>query len=262
MNKELLKALSDICAEKGIERDVILDALEAALIAAYKRNFNSAQNVEVQLDRKTGVCKVVAKKEVVEIAEDENAQTQISLADAKEINSSYEIGDVVDIEVTPKDFGRIAAMTGKQIITQRIREAERGMLYSEYTSRANEIVSGQIERIERGNVYVDIGKVEAVLPANEIPPTEQPVNEYFKVHQRITCYISEVKNGNKGMQIILSRTHPGLVRRLFEREVPEIQDGIVESRVLHVRQDQEQRLPFILKIRMLMLKGHVSVPRA
>jgi len=228
MNKELLKALSDICEEKGIERDVILDALEAALVAAYKRNFNSAQNVEVQLNRKTGVVKVVAKKEVVEVSEDFMEQTEISLEDAKNINGSYTIGDIVDIEVTPKNFGRIAAMTAKQVITQRLREAERDVLYSEYTKLANEIISGKIARMERGNLYIDIGKMEAVMPANEIPVTEQPISEHFEIHQRVSGYISEVKNGNKGMQIILSRTHPGLVRKLFEREVPEIQDGIVE----------------------------------
>lgn len=228
MNQELLSALSDICKEKGLERDVILDALEAALVAAYKRNFNSAQNVEVQLDRETGVVKVVAQKEVVEQADDAMSQTQISLEDARNISASYQPGDIVNVEVTPRDFGRIAAMTAKQVITQRLREAERGILYDEYTKRANELISGKIERIERGNLYVDIGKIEAVLPANEIPTTEQPASEHFKIHDRVSAYISEVRNGNKGMQIILSRTHPGLVRKLFEREVPEIQDGIVE----------------------------------
>lgn len=228
MNEELLTALSDICEEKGIERDVILDALEAALVAAYKRNFNSAQNVEVQLDRTTGAVRVVAKKEVTELADNTMHQTHISLKDAKELNSAFEIGDIVDVEVTPRNFGRIAAMTAKQVITQRIREAERGMLYDEYIKRANEIISGKIERMERGNLYIDIGRVEAVLPANEIPQSEQPISEHFSIHQRVLSYISEVRNGTKGMQIVLSRTHPGLVRKLFEREVPEIKNGIVE----------------------------------
>ncbi len=228
MNKELLKALTEICEEKGIEKDVILDALEAALVAAYKRNFNSAQNVEVQLNRKTGVVKVVAKKEVIELVEEDMQQTYISLKDAREITATYEIGDIVDVEVTPKDFGRIAAMTAKQVITQRIREAERDVLYEEYQKRENELISGKIERMERGNIYVDIGKMEAILPANEIPQTEQPITEHFKIHQHVSAYISEVRNVTKGMQVVLSRTHPGLVRRLFEREVPEIADGIVE----------------------------------
>ena len=228
MNEELLTALSDICKEKGIEPDVILDALEAALVAAYKRNFNSAQNVEVQLNRETGAVRVVAKKEVVEIAEDGMGQTEISLEDAKKISGSYNIGDIVDVEVTPRNFGRIAAMTAKQVITQRLREAEREILYDEYADKLNQIVTGKIERIEHGNLYIGIGKAEAVLPSSEIPPTEQPINDFYDVHQHVCCYISEVKNGAKGMQIILSRTHPGFVRKLFEREVPEIADGTVE----------------------------------
>lgn len=228
MNQELLTALADICREKNIEPDVILDALEAALVAAYKRNFNSAQNVEVQLNRETGVVKVFAKKEVVELVEDNMSQTEISLEEARNISGAYNIGDIVDVEVTPRNFGRISAMTAKQVITQRLREAERGILYDEYIKMENDIVSGKIERIERGNLYVDIGKAEAVLPANEIPPTEQPVNDFYSVHQTVTSYISEVRNGTKGMQIVLSRTHPGFVRKLFEREVPEINDGTVQ----------------------------------
>ena len=223
-----MKALSEICEEKNIEPDIILDALEAALVAAYKRNFNSAQNVEIQLDRTSGNVKVFAKKEVVEIADDKLTLTEISLDDAKKINGEYNIGDIVYVEVTPRNFGRIAAMTAKQVITQRIREAERGKIYNEYSKRENELISGKIERMERGNIYVDIGKTEAVMPASEIPATEQPINEHFRIHDHVTGYISEVRNSGKGMQVILSRTHPGLVRKLFEREVPEIQDGIVE----------------------------------
>lgn len=223
MNEELLRALEDLCAEKGLDRDVILDALEAALIAAYKRNFQSAQNVEVQMDRMTGAVKVMAKKEVVETVSDENAQEQISLEDARKISGQFQLGDEVNIEVTPKDFGRIAAMTAKQVITQRLREAERGIIYSEYTEKANDIVSGKVQRIERGNVFVDIGKIEAILPQNE-----QPEGETYQLQQWIKCYVSEVKNGTKGTQIILSRTHPGLVKKLFMQEVPEIADGLVE----------------------------------
>ena len=221
MNEELITALADLCKEKGIERDVILDALEAALIAAYKRNFLSAQNVCVDLDRETGKIAVYAQKTVVELVAD--AQQEISLEDAKKINGSYVEGDIVNIEVTPANFGRIAAMTAKQVVTQRIREAERGILYSEYNQKENEIVSGKIERIERGNVYVDIGKVEAVMPVNEQAP-----DEYYEVGRMIKCYVSEVRNGTKSTQIILSRSHPGLVKKLFFQEVPEIQDGIVE----------------------------------
>jgi len=221
MNEELLSALTDLCKEKGIDRDTILDALEAALIAAYKRNFLSAQNVCVELDRETGKIAVYAQKTVVENIED--PQLEISSIDAKKISKKYEVGDIVNIEVTPKNFGRIAAMTAKQVVTQRIREAERGILYSEYTRKENEIVSGKIERIERGNIYVDIGKVEAVMPVSE-----QVQDEYYEVGRMIKCYVSEVRNGTKSTQIILSRSHPGLVKKLFFQEVPEIQDGIVE----------------------------------
>lgn len=221
MNEELLSALTDLCKEKGIDKDTILDALEAALIAAYKRNFLSAQNVCVELDRETGKIAVYAQKTVVENIED--PQLEISSIDAKKISKKYVVGDVVNIEVTPANFGRIAAMTAKQVVTQRIREAERGILYSEYTRKENEIVSGKIERIERGNIYVDIGKVEAVMPVNE-----QVQDEYYEVGRMIKCYVSEVRNGTKSTQIILSRSHPGLVKKLFFQEVPEIQDGIVE----------------------------------
>ena len=221
MNDELITALADLCKEKGIDKDVILDALEAALIAAYKRNFLSAQNVCVDLDRDTGKIAVYAQKTVVPMVSDE--QQEISIEDAKKISAGYEEGDIVNIEVTPANFGRIAAMTAKQVVTQRLREAERGILYSEYTQKENEIVSGKIERIERGKVYVDIGKVEAVMPVNEQAP-----DEYYEVGRMIRCYVSEVRNGTKSTQIILSRSHPGFVKKLFYQEVPEIQDGIVE----------------------------------
>ncbi len=221
MNEELLTALTELCKEKGIEKEVILDALEAALIAAYKRNFASAQNVCVELDRDTGKINVYAQKTVAEEVTD--PQLEISVDDAKKISGTYEIGDVVNIEVTPRDFGRIAAMTAKQVVTQRIREAERGIIYSEYTQKENDIVTGKIERIEHGTIYVDIGKAEAVLPINE-----QTEGESYQIGDMTKCYVSEVKNATRGTQIILSRTHPGLVKKLFFREVPEIQDGLVE----------------------------------
>ena len=221
MNEELLSALSDICKEKGIDIDVMLEALEAALIAAYKKNFASAQNVCAEVDRNTGKISVYAQKTVAESVQDK--QLEISLDEARKIDKKYEIGDVVNVEVTPSDFGRIAAMTAKQVITQRIREAERGNIFSEYTQKENDIVTGKIDRMERGTIYVDIGKVEAVLPEKE-----QVDTEYYEVGRVLKCYVSEVKNGNRGTQIILSRTHPGLVKRLFFQEVPEIQDGLVE----------------------------------
>lgn len=218
-----MQALADLCESKGLEKDVILDALEAALVAAYKRNFNSAQNVAVSMDRDTGEVHVYTQKTVVDEEDYVDPQEEIPLEDAKKITGAYEIGDIVNIEVTPRNFGRIAAMTAKQVVTQRLREAERGIIYSEFTEKENDIVSGKISRIERGNVFVDIGKLEAMLPVSE-----QPSNEEYEIGQIINCYVSDVRNGTKGTQIVLSRTHPGLVRRLFVREIPEIADGIVE----------------------------------
>lgn len=221
MEKGLFDVLMEICDEKGISPEVLIDALEAALVAAYRKNFNSAQNVKVEIDKEKGGVKVYAQKTVVETVEDE--QEQISLENAREISGSYEVGDVVNIEVTPKDFGRISAMTAKQVVTQRIREAERGIIYSEYTEKTNDIVSGRVERIERGTVFIDIGKIEAILPEKE-----QPYGETYEVGEIIKCYVSDVRSGARGTQIIVSRTHPGLVKRLFEQEVPEIAEGIVE----------------------------------
>lgn len=221
MNEELLSALSDLCKEKGIESKVILEALEAALVAAYKKNFASAQNVRAEVDSKTGKISVYAQKTVSEEVTDQ--QLEISLKDARKISKKYELGDIVNIEVTPADFGRIAAMTAKQVVTQRIREAERGNIFSEYTQKENDVLTGKIDRMERGNIFVDIGKVEAILPEKE-----QVDTEYYEVGRPIKCYVSEVKNGSKGTQIVLSRTHPGLVKKLFFQEVPEIQDGLVE----------------------------------
>lgn len=221
MEKGLFEVLTEICEEKGISADVLVEALEAALVAAYKKNFNSAQNVEVAIDKDTNSVKVFAKKTVVELVEDE--QEEISLEEARKLSGVYEAGDIVNIEVTPKDFGRISAMTAKQVVTQRIREAERGIIYSEYTEKTNDIISGRIERIERGNVFIDIGKLEAILPEKE-----QPAGETYEVGDMLRCYVSEVRSTQRGTQIVVSRTHPGLVKKLFETEVPEISEGIVE----------------------------------
>lgn len=221
MNKEFLEALTALCKEKGISEDIIIEALEDALVAAYKKNFNSAQNVSVEIDRDKGAIKVYAEKAVV--AEVTKEAEEITLEDAQKLDKNAEIDGMVRVEVTPKNFGRISAMTAKQVVTQRLREAERGIIYSEYNEKANDIVTGTIERIERGNVFVDIGKIEAFLPVNEQPETED-----YEVGDMIRCYVSEVRKGLKGTSILLSRTHPGLVRKLFEIEVPEIAEGIVE----------------------------------
>lgn len=221
MENGLFDVLMEICDEKGISPEVLIDALEAALVAAYRKNFNSAQNVKVEIDKEKGGVKVYAQKTVSETVE--NEQEQISLDDARKISGTYEIGDVVNVEVTPKNFGRISAMTAKQVVTQRIREAESGIIHSEYAEKKNDIISGRIERIEHGTVFIDIGKINAVLPEKE-----QPYNETYEVGEIIKCYVSNVKPTSQGIQMMVSRTHPGLVKRLFEQEVPEIADGIVE----------------------------------
>jgi len=221
MNMEFIEAIQELEKEKGTSADVLFEAIEAALISAYKKNFSSLQNVRVYIDRVTGEIKVYTRKNVVEVVED--SRLQISLEEAKEIQPNYSVDDVVEFEVTPKNFGRIAAQTAKQVVVQRIREAERSLIYDEYINREGDIVTGIIQRTEQRNVIVDLGRVEAILPA-----TEQITGEAYDIHQRIKAFVLEVRKTTKGPQIILSRTHPGLIKRLFELEVPEIHDGIVE----------------------------------
>ena len=221
MNAEFMLAFEALGKEKGIAPEILFDAIEAALISAYKRNFSSAQNVRVSLDRETGEIHVYARKTIVEQVEDD--RLEISLADARKINPGYMEEDILEIEVTPRDFGRIAAQTAKQVVVQRIREAERGIIYEEFSNRSSDILTGIIQRIEQKNVFIDLGKTEAVLP-----PTEQMIGEEYALGNRVKTYIIEVKKTSKGPQIMVSRTHPGLLKRLFELEVPEIHDGTVE----------------------------------
>ena len=221
MNAEFMQAFEELGKEKGIAPEILFDAIEAALISAYKRNFGSAQNVRVSLDRITGEIHVFARKIVVtELTEQ---HLEVSLAEAKEIDPRYEENDIIEMVVTPKDFGRIAAQTAKQVVVQRIREAERGIIYDEFSNRESDILTGIVQRIEQKNVFIDLGKAEAILA-----PTEQIPFEQYKHGDRVKSYIIEVKKTTKGPQILVSRTHPGLLKRLFELEVPEIQDGIVE----------------------------------
>ncbi|QTD42290.1 transcription termination factor NusA [Sporosarcina sp. Te-1] len=221
MSSDLLDALTALEKQKGISRDVLVEAIEAALVTAYKRNFNQAQNVRVDLNLEKGTMKVYSRKDVVEEVEDE--RLEIALQDAHIINPAYEIGDIVEEEVTPRDFGRIAAQTAKQVVTQRVREAERGLIYDEYVDREDDIVNGIVERLDQRNIYVGLGKVEAVLPV-----AEQIQSESYQPHDRIKVYITKVERTSRGPQVFVSRTHPGLLRRLFEMEVPEIYDGTVE----------------------------------
>ena len=218
---EFLDTLRELSRERGIDEEFLFEAIEAALISAYKRNFSAAQNVRVTLSRDTGHYHVYAIKTVVEETEDEI--TEISLAQARTIKADYEVGDVIEIEVTPANFGRIAAQTAKQVVVQRIREAERGIIYDEFANRESDIITGIVQRIENKNVFIDLGKTEAVLA-----PSEQIPGEEYVHGDRIKAYIIEVKKTSKGPQILVSRTHPGLLKRLFELEVPEIHDGIVE----------------------------------
>jgi len=219
-NLDFIEALDEIEKGKGIDKDILLEAIEAALISAYKKNFGSAQNVKININKETGKINVYAKKEVVEDLND--PRTEISLGEARKIDPDYEVGDVVEIEVTPKDFGRIAAQTAKQVVVQRIREAERNIIYEEYANREEDIVTGIVQRHEMNNVYIDLGRTEAILT-----PSEQVPGEVYKQGDRIKAYIVEVKKTTKGPLIMVSRTHPGLLKRLFELEVPEIYEGIV-----------------------------------
>ncbi|HWJ03350.1 MAG TPA: transcription termination factor NusA [Verrucomicrobiae bacterium] len=225
MNMEFIEALQELEKQKGISAEILLEAIEAALISAYKKNFGSLQNVRVSMERSTGVIKVYARKAVVEEVTDSRAE--VGLAEARRTDPNYEIGDVVEYEVTPRDFGRIAAQTAKQVVVQRIREAERGLVYDEFINREGDISTGVVQRIEQKNVFIDLGKAEAVLgPAEQIP------GETYHHNDRVKTYIVEVKKTTKGPQIVVSRTHPGLLKRLFELEVPEIHDGVVEIRAV------------------------------
>ena len=221
MNADFISAVQELGKEKGIDADMLFTAVEEALVAAYKKNYGSNQNVRVDLNKENGEIHVFALRTVVEGPTEEFGE--ISLDDAREIDERYELDDIVEVEVTPRNFGRIAAQNAKQVVVQRIREAERGMVYERFSGREQDIVTGIVQRVEAGNVYIDLGKVEAVLTAKEQIPGES-----YQYHERMKTYIVEVKRTNKGPQIMVSRTHPGLLKRLFELEVPEIQDGIVE----------------------------------
>lgn len=224
MRAEILEALDDLVRERGLAREVLIEAIEAALISAYRRNFGAAQNVRVFFDDKTGDYRVYAQKEIVEEVTD--PRLQVSLEEARMKNPSLQLGDIFEVEVTPRDFGRIAAQTAKQVVVQRIREAERGMIYEEYSSREGEIVTGLVQRQDpkTRTVYLELSRgVEAVLTWNEQIPGER-----FVENQHIKAYVIEVKRTTKGPAIAVSRTHPGLLKRLFELEVPEIHDGTVE----------------------------------
>ena len=223
MNAEFINALSAIEKERGINKEILIDAVENALISAYRRNFGTSNNVRAEIDRDTGEIQLFASKSVVE--EIDNPHSEISLENARKINTLYEVGDVLEEEVKPKNFGRIAAQTAKQVVVQRIREAERGVIYDEYVEKENEVLTAIVQRVEKSGAYVELGKTDGLLAPNEMIPGES-----FESNDRIKVYVLEVRKTNKGPQVLVSRTHPGLVKRLFELEVPEIQSGIVQIR--------------------------------
>lgn len=220
--KELVKAMEELEKERGISKDYLLESLESALVTAYKKDFEAAENVKVTIDKKTGETHVYATKTVVEAVTDPSQE--ISLADAKKKSKKYELGDSVDIEIIPKNFGRIAAQTAKQVMVQKIREAERDIIYNEYSDKKGEIVSGLIQKADGNVVVMDLGKLEGVMPLKEQVPTET-----YKVNDRIRGYVVDVEKGIKGNpQAIVSRSHPDFVRKLFEFEIPEIYEGLIE----------------------------------
>ncbi len=221
MNKELIEALNELEKEKEISKEKLLLAIETSLLTACKNHFGKSDNFKVTINRETGDFKVIAEKEVVDDVTDD--ATQISLADAKMINAKYDIGDKVNVEVKSKDFGRIAIQVAKNVILQTIREEERNVLFDQYSSKEKEVVTGVVQRYVGRNVIINLGKVDATL--NE---SEMVKGETFKPNDRVKVYVLEVKNGNKGPKILVSRTHPELVKRLFEAEVAEVRDGTVE----------------------------------
>ncbi|MCQ4726290.1 transcription termination factor NusA [Anaerotignum faecicola] len=219
--KEFIDALREIKKEKGIDEEIIFEAIETSLVSACKKNFGTSQNIKVEINRETGAVDVYAQKDVVEEVEDD--MLQISLEDARKIDKRYKLGDVYNEVVTPKDFGRISAQTAKQVVVQKFREAEREILFNQYITKEKDIVTGIVQRMDKKNIIIQLGKIDAVLS-----PNEQIPGETYSFQDRIKVYVVEVKQTTKGPQIYVSRTHPELVKRLFEQEVPEVHDGLVE----------------------------------
>ena len=221
-NKELILALEELEKEKGIKKEYVLESIETALVTAYKRNFDSLENVKVDIDHNTGATHIYAIKEVMEKANDD--ALEITLEDAHKINKELKIGDSVEVEIVPKDFGRIAAQTAKQVIIQKLREVERDVIFNEFNDRKGEIVSGIIQKADKNIVVMDLGKLEGVMPRKEQVPTE-----HYHVNDKIKGYVLDVEKGQKGApQVIVSRSHPDFVRKLLEFEIPEIYEGVIE----------------------------------
>lgn len=225
MNKELMEALNVLEKENNISKEILLEAIENSLLTACKNHFGKADNVKVSINKETGDFSVFAEKEVVETVED--PLLQISLAEAKMINPKFDLGDVVQVLINSKEFGRIATQNAKNVILQKIREEERKALYNDWYCKEKDVVTGIVQRYVNRNVCMDLGKIDAIL--NE---SEQVKGEIFKPTERIKLYVLEVKDTNKGPRITVSRTHPDLVKRLFESEVAEVKDGTVEIKAI------------------------------
>ena len=220
--KELVGAMDELEKERGIKKEYLIESLETALVTAYKKNFDSADNVRVTINGETGEIHVYSIMEVVENVED--PLLQIDTKKAKKINSKVNVGETVDVEIIPKDFGRIAAQTAKQVVVQKIREVERELVFTEYNDKKGEIVSGIVQKADTGTLVIDLGKLEGVMPLKEQIPTE-----HYDVNDKIKGYVMSIEKGNKGNpQVIISRSHPNFVKRLFELEIPEIYEGLIE----------------------------------
>ena len=241
MNVEFVEALNELCKTRRIKKEVLLEAIEQALMSAYKKNFDSASNARVTLDAITGEVAVYAQKKVVEQVE--NPQLEIA-ADNPAVDNKYQLGDIVEVEVTPRNFGRIAAQAAKQVIVQRIREAERGVIYDEYIEKEAEILTAIVLRVEGKTVYVDLNRTEGVLE-----PSQQMPEEEFHVGDRIKVYVMEVSRSQKGPQVMVSRTHSGLVKRLFEMECPRSRRALCRSSPSRARPDTARRWRSIPRMR-------------
>ena len=225
-NKELIMAIEELEKEKGISKEYVLESLTVALTSAYKKNFDSAENVKIEIDDKTGEIHIYAQKEVVKQVEDD--KLQISLEDAKKIEKKATIGDIINIEIKPKDFGRIAAGAAKQHMIQKVREAERNMVFQEYNDRKGEIVTGIVQKADKGAVILDLGKLEGIMPLKEQIPTE-----HYYVNDKIKAYVLNVEKGIKGVpQVLVTRSHPDVIKKLFELEIPEIYEGLIEVKAV------------------------------
>ena len=241
MQNQFVTAIETICEEKGISKDSVIEAIEAALIAAYKKDFGDKdQEVRVVLDQKTGEAKIFVSKEVIKEVQEGFEMLQISLEDAKKIDPKAKVGDMVEYEDDNKEFGRVAAQTAKQVIMQRIREAERDVVFAEFSDKEGQVIASTVQRSERGNVYIDLGHAVGVLfPSDQLP------NERYYTCQRIKVYVVRVEQTLRGPQIVVSRTHPEMIRRLFEMEVPEISNGSVE--IVNVAREAGNRTKIAVK---------------